>query len=294
MSDTGAQKRRGLGMGLSALLGADADDDYRHKPSGGVRTMPVAFLKPSPLQPRRHFSKDELEALANSIRSKGILQPLVVRAMQSIEHSFEIIAGERRWRAAQLAGLHEVPVVVQDLDDRAVLEVALIENLQREDLSAIEEAEAFDRLMQEYEYTQEQVGEIVGRSRSHVANTLRLLKLPETVREMILDNRLSAGHARALLASEEPLELAEFALSKGLSVRELEALVAAGKAVGRDDKRRAIPEKDPDLVACERRVSTTLGLKVDIKPSRKGGAMTIRYTTGDQLDILLNRLLSTS
>lgn len=293
MSDAASQKRRGLGMGLSALLGAEAPSDLDSQ-AMPVRMIPIAFLKPSPLQPRRRFSADELETLASSIQAKGILQPLVVRSTHTMDHGFEIIAGERRWRAAQQAGLHEVPAVIQELDDKSVLEVALIENLQREDLSAIEEAEAFQHLMNDFDYTQEQVSEIVGKSRSHIANTLRLLKLPEAVRDMVLEDRLSAGHARALLASSEPERLAEFTLAKGLSVRELEALVATGKAVDGLGRKRVVPEKDPDIVSCEQRLASTLGLKVDIKPSRKGGAMTIRYTSGDQLDLLLQRLLSTS
>lgn len=280
-------------MGLSALLGTDTADEFRPQPQS-VRTIPLAFLTPSRFQPRRHFDDGELQNLADSIKTNGILQPLVVRATHAIDHNYEIIAGERRWRAAQLAGLHDVPVVVRELDDRSALEIALIENLQREDLNAVEEAEAFQRLMDEYGHTQEKVGTIVGKSRSHVANTLRLLKLPKNVRTMVLDNRLSAGHARALLTSKDPEKLAEFVLAKTLSVRELEALVAAGQAVDKVGGRKPKPEKDPDLLACERRVAGKLGLKVDIKPSRRGGAMTIRYSSADQLDLLLERLLSTS
>ena len=288
----GQVKKRGLGMGLSALLGSDISETTQDSSRNG-RSVPIAFLQPSALQPRRHFDHEELQSLAESIKQKGILQPLVVRTVGGMDHGYEIIAGERRWRAAQIAELHEVPIVIHELSDRDVLEVALIENLQRRDLSAVEEAEAYDSLIQAYGYTQEQVSSVIGKSRSHIANTLRLLKLPADVREMVLDGRLSAGHARALIGKDNASDLAAAIIEKGLSVREIEALMAAGAAVAKGAVRKPVPEKDPDLVDCEQRVAKQLGLRVDIKQKGNGGALTIRYSNGGQLDLLLQRLLST-
>ena len=256
MSEASGTKRRGLGMGLSALLGGDFDD-AEPEAAGQTQRVPIAFLSPSLLQPRRHFDEAELKALADSIRAKGVLQPLVVRPKEGAA-GYEIIAGERRWRAAQLAELHDLPVVVHKLSDRDVLEVALIENLQRADLSPIEEAEAYQRLIDDYGHTQEVVSTIIGKSRSHIANTLRLLKLPADVRNMVLDGRLSAGHARALLGAEDASGLARAIVERGLSVREVESLVAAGRMVA-PKARASRRERDPNIVAFEQRLVEQLG-----------------------------------
>lgn len=280
-------------MGLSALLGPEAED-AGITGSDAVRTVPIAFLSPSQLQPRRHFDEEELARLAESMRERGVLQPLIVRQATDNSHGYEIIAGERRWRAAQLAGLHDLPVIIRELDDRAVLEVALIENLQREDLSAIEEAEAFQRLINDFGHTQEALASSLGKSRSHVANTLRLLKLPPSVRHMVLDGQLSAGQARALLSCDDPEAAAKSVVEHGMTVRQVESLGAVARAVRTGSKKRVAAEKDPDVLDCEQRVTAALGLKVDIKPGRRGGTVAIRYSRSDQLEGLLERLLSTT
>jgi len=288
-----ASKRRGLGMGLSALLGADPGGSDPSQ-AALVRMVPIAFLTPSPMQPRRHFDQEELARLAESLRDRGVLQPLVVRPAADDSHGYEIIAGERRWRAAQIAGLHDLPVIVRELDDRAVLEVALVENLQREDLTAIEEAEAFQRLIHDYGHTQEALAAALGKSRSHIANTLRLLKLSADVRQLVLDGRLSAGQARALLACDDPDAAARAVIEQGLTVREVESLAAAQRTGRNPAKKRVTTEKDPDIVDCEQRVTAALGLRVDIKPAQRGGTVAIRYSRADQLESLLSRLLSTT
>lgn len=281
-------KKRGLGMGLSALLGNDAPDPG-FRPL--AQSVPIEFLSASPLQPRRHFAADELETLAVSLRSYGILQPLLVRPRPGAAPGYEIVAGERRWRAAQLAGLHELPVVVRDLADRDVLEIALVENLQREDLTPIEEARAYQRLIDEFGRTQEEIAQEIGRSRPHIANTLRLLKLPEPVRRMLEDGRLTAGHARALLAADDPVALAQAVVERGLNVRDTEAVVQTGKLVQR--QARSAVDRDPDLEAFENRLASSLGLACRLQPKAKGGTLTIRYSSLDQLDRIASRLLAT-
>lgn len=288
--DTKANARkRGLGRGLSSLIpetpvAVDADSDGQ--------TVPIEYLKPSPFQPRRHFADDELNGLADSIKAKGVMQPLLVRSDSQAPGRFEIIAGERRWRAAQLAGLHELPVIVHDLSDRETLEVALLENVQREDLSPLEEAEAYQRLIDEFGHTQQELAETIGKSRSHVANLLRLLGLPADVRAMVENGSLSAGHARALLNAEDPLSLAGTIVKKGLNVRQTEMMVRLQKGAGAS----ATPSlsggvlKDPDTLALERELSSHLGLKVAVKSKGKGGMLTIAYRSLDQLDGLLQRL----
>ena len=281
-------KKRGLGMGLSALLGNDAPDPA-FRPL--AQSVPIEFLSVSSLQPRRHFDEDELETLAESLRAYGVLQPLLVRPRPGSAPGYEIVAGERRWRAAQRAGLHELPVVVRDLGDRDVLEIALVENLQREDLTPIEEARAYQRLIDEFGRTQEEIAREIGRSRPHIANTLRLLKLPEMVRRMLEDGRLSAGHARALLAADDPVALAQAVVERGLNVRDTEAVVQTGKLVQRQ-ARGAVP-RDPDLEAFESRLASSLGLTCRLAPKAKGGTLTIRYSSLDQLDRLASRLMAT-
>ncbi|HMR30753.1 MAG TPA: ParB/RepB/Spo0J family partition protein [Geminicoccaceae bacterium] len=277
-------RKRGLGMGLSALLGHPGDLGGGEAPV--AQRLPIDLLVPSPFQPRRDFPEEQLETLAQSIRERGVLQPLLVRPATGDRQGsgYEIVAGERRWRAAQRAGLHEVPAVVREMGDATALELALIENLQRQDLSAMDEAEACQRLIREFGHTQEDVARALGRSRSHVANTLRLLGLPEAVRNMVRDGSLSAGHARAILGAAEPERLALQIVVKQLSVRQAEAL--ARQAAG---SRTRLPA-DPDLAMVERDLSTRLGLRVAIRPSGRGGTLTLRYTRPDQLEELLRKL----
>jgi ParB family chromosome partitioning protein len=272
-----------LGMGLSALMG----DAAAAVSAGGPRTLPIEALEPGPFQARMSPDPAGLEELAASIREHGILQPILVRPKPKAAGRYEILAGERRWRAAQKARLHEVPVVIRDLDDRAALAAGLVENLQREDLNALEEAEGYARLIGEFGLKQDSVAQLVGKSRSHVANTLRLLNLPTRVREMVQAGTLSAGHARALLGAADPERLATIVAAKGLSVRQTEALAAA---TPRDPSARRAAARDPDLAALERRLTERLGLKVAIRPDGKGGQVTITYRDLDQLDGLLRLL----
>jgi len=275
-------RRQSLGRGLAALFG-EAEGRVAEG-TGSVREVAIELIRPGAFQPRRHFSEDELEALAQSVREKGVLQPLLVRPVEEGEAAFELIAGERRWRAAQRAGLHQVPVLVRALGDAETLEIALIENLQREDLTSLEEAEAYRRLIDEFGRTQANIAEALGKSRSHVANTLRLLGLPEVVRRCLEEGALSAGHARALLAADNPAELAGEIIRRGLNVRVTEELV----------KRRAVPRRtstrqacDADTLALQREMSEALGLRVTIAGKARGGALTLHYANLDQLDRLL-------
>lgn len=285
----------GLGRGLSALLG----DDVYDEPAERARTVPIESLAPGPFQPRRCIEEDDLRELAQSIAAKGILQAIFVRASAADPGRFEIIAGERRWRAAQLARLHEVPVVVKALSDREAMEIALIENLQRQDLSPLDEAEGYRRLAAEFGHTQEALAESIGKSRSHVANTLRLLALPDGVKAMLDANLLTAGHARALLTADDPQALARTVARRGLNVRQTERLVAQSrKSAGdgaRDDPggeghRRRFPAKAADTAALERDLSARLGLEVEIRHRDGGGTVVLHYRTLDQLDDVLKRL----
>lgn len=273
-----------LGMGLSALMGEAS------APAPTVpRALPIEALEPGPFQPRGPIDQSQLEELASSIREHGILQPILVRPKPRTPNAFQIIGGERRWRAAQLARLHEVPVVIRDFDDRTAMAAGLVENLQREDLNAVEEAEGYSRLIEQFGLTQDALGKAVGKSRSHVANTLRLLNLPAHVRDLLRDGHLSAGHARALLTAREPEKLANQIVARGLNVRQAEAL-AAGKPAptGAEPASRG---KDADTAALERGLSERLGLKVTIAQGGKGGAVTIAYRDLDQLDGLLRLLM---
>lgn len=280
-------RRRGLGMGLSALLGAGGEVGAAAG-AEAPRVMPIEFLQPSRVQPRRHFAEQELEALAESIRARGVMQPLLVRPTADSGDGFEIVAGERRWRAAQMAGLHELPVLIHRLSDREALEVALIENVQRQDLGALEEAEGYRRLMHEFGHTQEALSSALGKSRSHIANLLRLLGLPELVRAMLERGDLTAGHARALLGAREPVGLAKTVVARGLNVRQTEALVRADRA--RPAARPAKPSRDADTEALERDLASRLGLGVSLRPKGSGGTLTITYRSLDQLDALLRKL----
>lgn len=285
----GSGRKRGLGRGLSSLIpeaSVEVGSGHDHDRS----SIPVDMLKPSPFQPRRRFSDDELEGLADSIRAKGVMQPLLVRASAQHAGEYEIIAGERRWRAAQRAGIHELPVIIRDLSDRETLEIALLENIQREDLSALEEAEGYRRLIDEFRHTQQELADTLGKSRSHIANLLRLLSLPEEVRAMVDSNQLSAGHARALLNADDPLSLAHMIVKKGMNVRQAEMMVRLQRAGTSNDSSAKGIEKDADTLALEREMSTSLGLKVTLTSKGKGGSLNISYRSLDQLDGLLKRL----
>ncbi len=285
-------RRANLGRGLSALFG-DANEDYASLDKvRQTKQVPIEFLKPGPFQPRRLFDEEAINGLVESIKEKGILQPLLVRRDPADANTYQIICGERRWRAAQIAGLHELPIVLRDLGDREALEVSLIENIQRQDLSPLEEAEGYKRLLEEFDHTQEAVGRIVGKSRSHVANMLRLLSLPDGIKKHLHDGSLSAGHARALLTAGDPAALADSIVKQGLNVRQTEQLVRSETepAAIKKDVARLVKTKDADIQALEKQVSSRLGLKVAIAPKGKGGTVTIRYTSLDQLDEVLGRL----
>jgi ParB family chromosome partitioning protein len=278
----------GLGRGLSSLLGDESEDYAVLDRARGAREVPIEQIRPNPRQPRQNFGAEELDSLTQSISSQGILQPILVRRVSGEGDAYEILAGERRWRAAQRARLHQVPVVIRDIDDGGVLEIALIENLQREDLTVLEEAEAYQRLIDEFAQTQEMVSETVGKSRSHVANTLRLLGLPEAIKLMLRDGRLSAGHGRALLGASKPLQLAEDIVALGLNVRQSESIAKGHSARRRPTRRR---EKDTNTLALEHDLSSALGLSVSIQDrSPRGGGVTISYETLEQLDELCRRL----
>jgi ParB family transcriptional regulator, chromosome partitioning protein len=281
-------RHRGLGRGLSALIGDDTPVAARAEGPKAQRTLPVAFLKPNRFQPRKTFAQDELTDLANSIREKGVLQPILVRPIAGVANAFEIVAGERRWRAAQLAKLHDVPVVVRELSDSESLELAIIENVQRADLNAIEEAAAYHELMDRFAYTQDKLAQEVGKSRSHVANTLRLLKLPESVKAMIRDGRLSAGHARTLIGAADAEVRARAIVEAGMNVREAEAKAKPKTKTNGADHPRG---KDADTKALETSLRDILGLVVDISHrGAKGGELKIAYKTLEQLDDLVARL----
>jgi ParB family chromosome partitioning protein len=284
-------KKRKLGRGLSALLGDGEDNSASHDSGRTGKMLPIEFLHPGKYQPRQHLGDEGIEELSRSIAEKGILQPLLVRPLSATDdpNSYEIIAGERRWRAAQKAKLHEVPVIIKDLNDQETLEIALIENLQRQDLSPLEEADGYQRLMQEFTHTQEVLAKAMGKSRSHVANTLRLLSLPESIKTMINEGRLSAGHGRALLSASSSEELAKTVLKQGLNVRQTEKLVKKSNA-GENKPAHRTRAKDPDTITLERDISDTLGLKVDIKFNNGRGALTVYYNDLNQLDDILARL----
>ncbi|MBI3678549.1 MAG: ParB/RepB/Spo0J family partition protein [Proteobacteria bacterium] len=284
--------RRGLGRGLSSLIGDEpaASVKAADAQNKGARLVPIAFLKPNRFQPRKNFAAEELQDLANSIREKGVLQPILVRPVAGEANAFEIVAGERRWRAAQLAKLHDVPVVVREIGDGEALEFAIIENVQRADLNAIEEAAAYRELMNRFSYTQERVAQEVGKSRVHIANTLRLLTLPETVQEFVRAGKLTAGHARTLIGSSDPEKAAHEILRAGLSVREAEQ--RSGRKSGKAKPR---VDKDVDTRALESNVSNKLGLKVQIlHKGEKGGEVRINYKSLEQLDEIIRRLSNTS
>lgn len=287
-----AENRRGLGRGLSALLG-EADEGVEGRGatgSNGQREVPIELIHRNPDQPRQHFSEAEIEELTASIRDKGVLQPILVRPSPKTPGQYEIVAGERRWRAAQKAGLLVLPVLVRDMPDDEAFEIAVVENVQREDLNAMEEAQAYASLMRRMAYTQDKAAAAVGKSRSHVANTLRLLQLPDSVQDHVLFGRLTAGHARAILASAFPEILAQTIVEKGLSVRDAEALAKRkGEATKKGSGPRRAP-KDADTTAVEADLEDQLGMSVELNDRGGAGELKIRYATLDQLDELIRRL----
>lgn len=283
---TDEEKKVRLGRGLAALLGDAGDEASAVERSKGQRLLPIGFLRPSAYNPRKSFSEDELAQLAQSIVERGLLQPLLVRGIPGERDAYEIVAGERRWRASQIAGLMEVPVVLMEVDDKQALEIAVIENVQRSDLNALEEAEGYQKLIDDFGYRQDDLSKIIGKSRSHIANTLRLLKLPDSLKHQVLDGSLSAGHARALLSAEAPEVLADQVVRDSLSVRETEAMVARLGSVKAPQPR----EKHADTRLVEQQLSQALGLRVELLHGAKGGKLVIRYEELDQLQDVIKRL----
>lgn len=291
---------RGLGRGLSALMAdvADVAEDTPQQsgaapvPRRADQMIPIEQIVPNPDQPRRRFTPEQLDDLAASIREKGVIQPLIVRRAPRNEGHYEIVAGERRWRAAQIAQLHDVPVLVRDYSDTEALEVAIIENIQRADLNAIEEAAGYRDLMERFGHTQEKLAEALGKSRSHIANMMRLLSLPEDVQGFLEEGKLSAGHARALITSENASDLAKQVIAKGLSVRETERLAKAPKMPEKVSKPPKPREKDADTLALEGDLSAALGMKVSIdhRPGQDAGTLSVHYESLEALDDLCNKL----
>jgi ParB family transcriptional regulator, chromosome partitioning protein len=284
-----------LGRGLAALIGEVGDEMGNLERKGFVpRHVPVEFLRPNPRNPRKRFDDDDLQELTQSIKDRGIIQPIVVRPIPNHREEYEIVAGERRWRAAQKAGLHKVPVVVVTIDDKTSLEYAILENVQRADLNPIEESEGYSRLMVEFSYTQENLSKIIGKSRSHIANMLRLADLPVGVRKLLMERKLTAGHGRALLSVKDPLQVAKRVLDEGLSVRQVEEIAQNDNAdPAKAEATAAKPakvEKDPDTRALEKALQDVLGLTVSIDHKGSGGELRIKYKTLEQLDGLCRRL----
>ena len=293
----------GLGRGLNSLFGeiqreepimtGESSDDSRGGTGtviDGLRSIAVSDIRPNPDQPRQNFDSDALDELADSMRQRGVIQPIVVRPHGK---NFQIVAGERRWRAAQRARLHQIPAVVRNLNDEETLEIAIVENVQRKDLNVIEEAEAYARLSQDFGHSQSRLAEIVGKSRSHIANLMRLLELPDSVKTLVMDEKLSMGHARALINAPNAEELAPQIVTKGLSVRDVERL--GRKSLAKDKppsakKAGATSEADADIQALETHLGDLLGLKVKIQPNGQGGVMAIDYANLDQLDLICQRL----
>jgi ParB family transcriptional regulator, chromosome partitioning protein len=289
MADDAARSR--LGRGLAALIGDVGTETSSVEHGRAQRRVPIEHLRPNPRNPRRAYSDEELDELAASIRERGIIQPIVVRTVRGQSDAFEIIAGERRWRAAQRAGVHAVPIVVHEASDAEALELAIIENVQRTDLNPLEEASGYQRLAEEYNHSQEAIAKIVGKSRSHVANTLRLLKLSDNVKAYIRSGKLTAGHARMLVGQPNAEELAEEIVARGLNVRQVERLAREdGKAQVRALKPPRANKKDADTVALEKRVSDALGLQVSVDHRGKWGILHIHYRDLEQLEEVLRRL----
>ena len=290
------EHRSRLGRGLASLIGDVGGEAAKVERPRTQRKVPIEFLKPNPRNPRKFFADAELDELAASIKEHGIIQPIVVRPLRGAADQFEIVAGERRWRAAQRSGLHEVPIVPVEVSDTDALEIMIIENVQREDLNAIEGARGYHALADEFKRSADEIARLIGKSRSHIANTMRLIKLPDDVQELIASGKLSAGHARALISADDASELAKRVVKEGLSVRQTEQLAhEKGVPTRQPQKARAgRVAKDPDTVALERRVSDILGLAVSIDHRNAGGTMHIRYSNLEQLDDILRRLGSKS
>jgi ParB family transcriptional regulator, chromosome partitioning protein len=289
MSDNTSRKR--LGKGLAALIGEldspvsqASRTEIKVKSSTGAVEAFISSIAPNPANPRRMFRDDELSDLADSIRAHGIVQPVIVRPAPGKPGFYELIAGERRWRAAQRAGLERVPVIIKQVDDKTALELAIVENVQRADLNAIEEAAGYQQLVDQYQYSQNDLAQVIGKSRSHVANTLRLMRLPDSVRGFIMDGSLSAGHARALITANDPEGLARRVIAEGLSVRDIERLSQSPSQQANTSKGKA--EKDADLKALETSLSDATGLKISINHGSRGGTVTIAYKTLEQLDAI--------
>lgn len=290
MAEEAAHRPR-LGRGLAALIGDMGDEMNVVDRGRGQRRVPIEFLRPNPRNPRKHFSDADLDELAQSIRERGIIQPIVVRALRGLQDVHEIIAGERRWRAAQRAGLHDVPIVVVEADDRTALEYAIVENVQRTDLNALEEAGGYEKLIADFGYSQSELAQVIGKSRSHVANTMRLTKLPKSVQDKLASGEITAGHARALLAVDDPEAVAEAIVEKGLTVRDVERL-ARGEVSEADaaPSRKGKAPKDADTRALEQSLIDALGLDVSISQKGAGGEVRIRYASLEQLDALCETL----
>ncbi|WP_036260749.1 ParB/RepB/Spo0J family partition protein [Methylocapsa aurea] len=289
------ESRPRLGRGLAALIGDSEEPSAGSVRLRGQKKIPIEFLRPNPHNPRKSFDDAGLEDLAASIKEKGILQPILARAAPGLADAYEIIAGERRWRAAQRAGLHEVPIIAIEADDRQALELAIIENVQRSDLNALEEAAGYDRLSAEFSYSQTDLAKAIGKSRSHVANTLRLLKLPERTKRLLAEGQISAGHARALLSLQDPDALADRIVAQGLSVRDVERIVQEEAEreeapKGQESQKRAAKTKDADTKALESALMTALGLTVTIDHKGESGEVRVRYKSLEQLDSLCRLL----
>jgi ParB family chromosome partitioning protein len=288
------ESRPRLGRGLAALLGDVGEEAGSIERARGQKRVPIEFLRPNPRNPRKHFDDDQLDELAASIRERGVIQPILVRTIGHIADAYEIVAGERRWRAGQRAGLHEIPVTIIEAGDREALEIAIIENVQRTDLNALEEAQGYEQLAAEFGYTQADLAKTIGKSRSHVTNTLRLLKLPARTRKLLADGAISAGHARALLAVAEPDAIAERIVEQGLTVRDVERLAQKEAEKAETRATQGEPErasgKDADTRALEQALTDVLGLIVSIKHRGNAGEISIRYKTLEQLDGLCARL----
>lgn len=292
MTMTDETGRRRLGRGLAALIG-DASSEFEVvERVRGTRKVPIDLIKANPKNPRRLFREEELDELAGSIRQHGVIQPVVVRPASGSGNYYELIAGERRWRAAQKAGIHEIPVVIHEVNDKEALEIAIIENVQRQDLNPLEEAYGYDQLIADFAYTQNDLAQVIGKSRSHVANTLRLLKLPEPVRQYLTDGQLTAGHARALVSAPDPEGLARKIVEEGLTVRSAESLAQATIVETKGRAKAPKPEKDADTMALEQQILDALGLKVEISHKPNGsGEVRIRYQSLEQLEEVTRRLI---
>ncbi len=287
---TNEEPRSRLGRGLAALIGDSGNETDAVVRARGQKRVPLDYLRANPRNPRTTFDEADLEELTASVREKGIIQPILVRTVPGAADAYEIIAGERRWRAAQRAALHDVPIVTIEADDKQALEIAIIENVQRSNLNALEEAQGYERLGAEFGYSQGDLAKVIGKSRPHVNNTLRLLKLPDHTRTLLLTGQISAGHARALLASGDPDALAKQVVAKGLSVRAVEALVkkeVEARERGPVPSRPARPRKDAGTRALEKRIAERVGLLIDIKHKGDSGEVRVRYDTLDQLDKLV-------